>query len=593
MSTYRKSPPTRLPPIDTTATAMDRAAIYARYSTDNQRAASIVDQQRRCREFADRNNLTVGQLWADEAEKGWNPEREQLQAMLAAAKNKKFDVLLVDDLSRLHRDLGGQDKTLKRLRILGIRVVAIADGWDSTSRGAKQTAAFKGLLNEMQLEVIAEHTKRGQDGRIHAGLSAGGTVYGYRSVQELVHGDVVGARRMIEPEEARIVGEIYEQYADGLSPQAIADRLNARGVPSPRGDTWSRNAIYGDRRDLSGILSNPIYEGWLLRNRSQFVRDPDTGGRVKVRNPPESWLWVEAPELRTVPEDLVARVKQRMADVESKGKAIREGRANANARTGADGKYILTGLFHCSECGGPISSVARDTFGCSARHNRGPYACGNDVKFKREVAESAVLEAVATRVFSPAAVREFVELVAQEHSAQSGTGRDQLAALEKKLKEVNNGISKGVEFVFAGNVSPAVSAKLKELESTKKVIQAELDHLAVQQSIGPAVDLAELQAAANAALGQVIEEIPSWNPAEARQVLSGLIKNGVVTPSSDKRTLTMTMTGDIAGLLTIGANKQRKGCTAPKSKRPDEISIGPKLGSVVARARFELATFGL
>jgi len=544
---------------------MDRAAIYARYSTDSQRAASIVDQQRRCREFAERNNLTVVQLWADEAEKGWNPEREQFQAMLAAAKNKEFDVLLVDDLSRLHRDLAGQGVTLKRLQILGVRVVAIADGWDSTSRGAKQTATFKGLLNEMQLEVIAEHTKRGQDGRIHAGLSAGGAVYGYRSVQELVNGAVVGARRKIDPQEAGVVGEIYEQYADGLSPQAIADRLNARGVPGPRGDTWSRNAIYGDRRDLSGVLSNPIYEGWLVRNRSHFLRDPDTGGRVKVRNPPESWLWVEAPELRIVAEDVIARVKQRMADVESKGEAIREGRANANARTGADGKYILTGLFRCSECDGPISSVARDTFGCSARHNRGPYACCNDVKFKREKAESAVLEAVAARVFSPAAIKEFVELVAQEHSAQSGTGCDQVTALEKKLKEVNNGISKGVEYIFAGNDSPAVSAKLKELESTKKVIEGELARLAVQQSIGPAVDVAELQAAAKAALGQLIPEILTGKPAEARQVLSGLIKDGVVTPSADKKTLTMTLTGDIAGLLTIAANKQRKGSTDPKA----------------------------
>ena len=81
--------------------------------------------------------------------------------MLTAAKRKEFQVLIIDDLSRLHRDAGEQDRTLKRLRIFGVRVISVADGWDSAVPGAKLTAAFKGILNEQYLETLADHTRSG------------------------------------------------------------------------------------------------------------------------------------------------------------------------------------------------------------------------------------------------------------------------------------------------------------------------------------------------------------------------------------------------------------------------------------------------
>src|SRR5437870_3960643 len=85
---------------------MKRAALYARYSTDKQDARSIEDQLRRCREFARSQEFAVADAYEDAAMSGASRERPALKRLLADAKRKRFDVVIVDDLSRLSRDLG-------------------------------------------------------------------------------------------------------------------------------------------------------------------------------------------------------------------------------------------------------------------------------------------------------------------------------------------------------------------------------------------------------------------------------------------------------------------------------------------------------
>jgi site-specific DNA recombinase len=555
--------------------SQNRAAIYRRYSSDLQKPSSLVDQQRRCQRFADEHGLVLVEDYADEAAKGWNRDRDGYQAMLADAKQKKFDVLLVDDLSRLSRDSAETAQALKRLLFLRIRVIAVAEGWDSVAPGAKLTAAMKGLMNEAALDILALHTRRGQEGRIYEGLSAGGDVYGYNTEPMMLHNKVIGFRRVIDEAEADIVREVYTKYASGLSPASIADNLNARGIAGPRGGKWSRNAIYGDQQDLSGILSNPIYCGELIWNRSTFTRNPDNGRRKRDRNPPEHWVRKTVPELRIVSAELKAEVHTRMgARRMAKGEAIRAGKERANAQAGADGKYMLTGLLRCSMCGGPVSSTARDTFGCSARHNRGKDACANDVKFKRTLAEQEVLAAVRGQLFTKQAVDRFLAILVEEHSRESAASQRNVERSRAALHQAEKGIAHLLQFIESGNATPSVSARLAELEG-----QAQSQRDAIKQvQARPDLTKSELEAlreAGSAALER-LPEVLLGAPAEAREVLSRLLVEGEVVPGPDKTTVEIKMAGQLTGLLSISALKQRA-----------------KLGSVVARARFELATFGL
>ena len=78
-----------------------KAAIYARYSSDMQRTASIEDQSRNCMQRAAAEGWTITATFSDAAISGSDSNRPQYQAMLTAAERGEFEVLLLDDLSRL------------------------------------------------------------------------------------------------------------------------------------------------------------------------------------------------------------------------------------------------------------------------------------------------------------------------------------------------------------------------------------------------------------------------------------------------------------------------------------------------------------
>ncbi len=110
-----------------------RAAIYARYSSENQRPESIEDQISSCKKLAQGRGYTLAseQIYIDKATSGARKDRPGLNQLMDGAENGIFDVILVDDLSRLARDNYLMLSLLAELRFRGVRVVSVADGLDT------------------------------------------------------------------------------------------------------------------------------------------------------------------------------------------------------------------------------------------------------------------------------------------------------------------------------------------------------------------------------------------------------------------------------------------------------------------------------
>jgi DNA invertase Pin-like site-specific DNA recombinase len=124
---------------------MKRCAIYARFSTEMQRTASLEDQIRNCRRFAAqmRWDVVADHVYQDTAVSGFGIEqRPAYQRLVAAALSAvpPFTVILVDDLSRLSRDLVETLKLYRRLKRHGIELVAVAG---MASRLATRWPSFK------------------------------------------------------------------------------------------------------------------------------------------------------------------------------------------------------------------------------------------------------------------------------------------------------------------------------------------------------------------------------------------------------------------------------------------------------------------
>ena len=138
-----------------------KVAIYARYSSDNQRDASIADQLRICREFAARQGWTVVQEFTDHAISGATLLRSGFQALMRDALNRRFDVVLAESLDRFSRDQEDTAGLFKRLTFAGVNIVTLAEG-DITHLHI----GFKGTMNALFLKDLAEKTHRGLRGRV-------------------------------------------------------------------------------------------------------------------------------------------------------------------------------------------------------------------------------------------------------------------------------------------------------------------------------------------------------------------------------------------------------------------------------------------
>src|SRR5262245_52244923 len=256
-----------------------KAAIYARYSTENQSADSIEDQFRVCERLADRHGFTVTQRFSDAAITGGTAQRPGYQSMLATARTKQFKVIVAEDTSRLWRSLPEQWRAVAELLDAGVHIVT--QDIDTRSENFKILLSMHGAMADVYRDQIAYRTKRGLEGRARNGKPTGGRAYGYIAARDSASGE-----REIHPEQADVVRRIFTWYAGGKSPRWIAAEVNRLQIPSP-GATWNRTserlnakrkrgwvatAIHGDRKRCTGILNNRTYAGEIVWGRSTWKR---------------------------------------------------------------------------------------------------------------------------------------------------------------------------------------------------------------------------------------------------------------------------------------------------------------------------------
>ena len=329
-----------------------RIAIYARYSSDQQRATSIDDQIRLCKEKIAREGWRLVQVYRDSAMSGATALRPGYQAMLAGAREAEFDVVVAEALDRLSRDQEDVAALFKRLQFAGIKLVTLSEGEIGPLH-----IGLKGTMNALFLKDLADKTRRGLRGRVEAGKSGGGNAYGYDLVRGYdPTGEPVRGGRTIKAAEAEVVREIFSRYAAGEAPRKIAFDLNARRMPAPRGGAWSASTLNGNRSRGTGILNNEMYIGRLVWNRLNYAKDPETGKRRSRANGKDAVVAVEAPDLAILSRELWDAVKARQAGLDeiagAKTRPIESTDAPLPFWSKRRPRHLFSGLMRCGVCSG-------------------------------------------------------------------------------------------------------------------------------------------------------------------------------------------------------------------------------------------------
>ena len=524
-----------------------RCGVYTRFSSDSQHPASIDDQLLACRRYAAQQGWQVlgAHEYVDEALSGVGVEhRPAYRRLLAAlAGPPPFEVLLVDDLSRLSRDAAEILRLVRLLQGLGVKLISVADGIETGHKLSKLVVSMKAVINELYLDDLRDRTLRGLHGRFARGLHAGGRIYGYRAAPMVDPSGrtdatgqplVLGTALAVERAEAQTVRQIFEWFAGGVSLRAIAHRLNAEQVPFPAeptrrgGKGWASSAV-------RVILRNEKYVGRWVYGRRMFVKDPLTGRRTARLRPSAEWQVTEHPSLRLIEPDVWQTVQakfQRLAASYPRSQGRLAGRTAGSPSGRAS---LFSGVLQCV-CGGTLVVVSGDPrrperrYGCGFHREKGPRACANALTVKVDTVERRLLEAIRVKLLNPAAVSYLITAVNRHLDTFRGAEDATRRRLEQEQGQVEEELRNVERAILAGVVSETTAALVQDREAQRRVLKVRLAALDARRGTGPLpVDAATITAQLaklNELLGRDVARANTFFRAHVAPIICAPIREG-------------------------------------------------------------------
>lgn len=578
-----------------------KIAIYARYSTDNQKDTSIEDQVRVCRDRLRQMEITTTseRVYEDRATTGATMHlRSGIKQLMHDVANGMFDIVIAESLSRYARDQEDMAYIFKRLTFNQVRMMTA-----TRAEITEMDIGFESTISARYLKDCADQVRRGQRGQVQRGMNPGGLSYGYQVVKELDDGGELKRGLLeVDQDQAKVIQRIFEEYAAGKSPRAIVKALNKEGVPAPRGNGWRMSTVNGDGKRGNGILRNQKYLGFLIWNRSHAVRNPDTGKRIFRMNPPDEWVVVEKPEWRIISDELwdaaQERRRQYVRHPENPVKARRPSR-------------LLSGLLRCGCCGGAVTIRSSGINGRGERH-AARYGCANfkdkstctsRPTIKQPDLEERVLRAIKENLMTPESWEAFIEGYQQQKKEQQLSRRQEvksasqeIATLEKKIDSMLDAVAEGL---LQRTMYPKINAMTERKEELEKLLQSKLEEDREPISLHP--NLGRVFAKKIANLENMLvagDELPRL---QAREQIRDLIAEITLTPIDEGRDWEITIHGAVAELIALAGGKttdlpevipagrvnlKREHSKKSGRGRDDALSVSPTMVAEVRSGRW-------
>ena len=283
----------------------------------------------------------------------------------------------------------------------------------------------------------------------------------------------------IVPEEAKIVRKIYQRYLDGCSLPQIKQELEAEHILTTHGlPRWSPQGI-------RNILRNEKYIGDALLQKT-YITDC-ISKRVKQNRGELPMYYVENNHPAIIPRENFAQVQEEMKRRSSKRKVMQK--HGKTERGKYSGKYALTELLVCGECGTPYKRVTwakkgkkRIVWRCVSRLEFGTRYCHHSPTLDEGKLHAAILSAMnelaAVQEEVCPTVLSIAEKVRQPRSADGNS----LSDWQKRLTEVTQKQTKLLDLLLENMDDPELNAKMKALTEEKQALKQKLEEAKQKES---------------------------------------------------------------------------------------------------------------
>ena len=365
-----------------------RVAAYCRVSTEREEQLNSYATQ--VKHYTDRiSNEPEWKLVGIYADKGLSgtstKKRDEFNKMIRHCKQGKIDMIITKSISRFSRNTVDCLQSTRLLKSLGIDVFFEEQGVHSLQPGAEFYITIYGSIAQSESENISANVKWGKA----QSAKEGKVPFHYTNFLGYEKG--ADGKPQIVPEEAEIICLIYKRYLAGDSYASIARLLERKCIPSPGGkQKWSESTV-------ESILSNERYKGDAIINKT-FIVDC-LSKKVKINNGERPKYYVENNHPAIIDAATFNRVQEEQARRKAKRKVKQVGTKTEQGKY--CGKYALTELLICGECGAPyrrctwtVSGKKKIVWRCISRLDYGKKRCHNSPSVEESVLQRAIMDAV-------------------------------------------------------------------------------------------------------------------------------------------------------------------------------------------------------
>ena len=396
-----------------------KIAAYCRVSTEKEAQIDSLEKQIEFfNEFTQKNGYELYKLYADEGISGKQiKNRKQFQQMMKDAKAKKFERVVVKDVSRFARNTVDLLQSIRELKSYGIQVDFLNNG-EVMEGGSEFILTILGAMAQQESANMSKRVKFGKDITAKKGRVPN-LVFGY----DKISGEKYTLK--INEEEAKIVKEIFESYVyKGMGTTKIAWELNDRGIRTKKTNSkWVQTSIVR-------MLKNPIYTGRVTNKKSE-ITDFITGTRKNL--PEEDWIVDYKPEMRIISDELFNRTQEILEQRSNEFKL-----KNKREKT----EYVFSTLIYCKHCGYSFRRIKRKytddgpeyiRWVCSGRNSMGVNHCPNTTVIDEEELLNAIKEYLKSIISNK---KNFMKAVEKEFEKITALRENNERSEESLLKEI-------------------------------------------------------------------------------------------------------------------------------------------------------------
>ena len=412
-----------------------KAVIYARYSAGpRQTDQSIEGQLRVCTDFCNQRGITIIDSYCDRHISGRTDERPEFQRLIADAKKKKFEAVVVYKTDRFARNKYDSAIYKRELKRNGIQIFYAAEAIPEGPEGIILESLMEGLAEYYSAE-LAQKIKRGMhESALKCQSTGSGRPLGYYVDSE--------KRFQIDPESSQTVQTIFDMYIKGESNAAICELLNSRGLRTAQGNPFNKNSI-------NRIIKNRKYIG-----EYKYHDIVVEGGMPAIITP----------------------------DVFCLAQAEMERRRTRKKPHSPKAEYLLASRLFCGHCKTPMQGVSgtgksgNKWYYYYCAKTRGKDKTCDKKQVSRDRLEKAVVDLTVDYILQEEVLADLAKKVYAAQERQSDTAAE-IAFYEKKLADNKKAIANVLKAIESGAATKTLPERLQELENEQTVIQGELVYL--------------------------------------------------------------------------------------------------------------------